>query len=232
MRFLATVAVAVALAAFAVASASAATLGIVPPANPTADCDSQGGNPQLTLHGLDRCRAKEGVGPLVLPSNWFALSGPQEMLVLIDLERVDRGLVPVVGLSRALDRLAAKGARARDDPPFPSHGFEWGGGIWFGGDSTIGADYGWMYDDGPKGLDLNEDCPAGGSSTSCWLHRDIILWNRTDAVLVGGGGSMKGSYAFEILAGYSRAALTFTWAHELRYFATKPEAEPLKGHRD
>jgi hypothetical protein len=215
------------MAAFGVASAGAETAGILPPANPGTDCDAHGRDPSLTVRGLDRCRAREGVGPLVLPSNWVALTGPQQMLVLIDLERVNRGLAPVVGLSRTLDRLAAEGARSRNDPPFPSGGFESGGGVWFGGDSTVAADYGWMYDDGPKGLDLNEDCPAGGHSSSCWLHRDIIL-SRGAGALVGGGGSTRGSYAFEILSGYSLAGLTFTWVHELRYFATKPVVERRK----
>jgi hypothetical protein len=219
---------ATASASAATASASAATAGVLPPANPAADCDRRGGQPQFSVKGLDRCRAKEGVGRLVLPSNWSALSGPQQMLVLIDLERVDRGLTPVIGLNRALDRLAAEGARAHADPPFPSGGFEWAGGVWAGGGTTITADYGWMYDDGPKGLDLNEECPASGHSSSCWLHRDIILRDAATGALVGGGGSIGGSYAFEILAGYSRAGLTFTWAHELRYFTTKPAVEPLK----
>jgi hypothetical protein len=123
--------VAIAIGAFfgGVASANAATAGILPPANPASDCDAQGGHPKLTVKRLDGCRAKEGVGRLVLPSNWSALGGPQQMLVLIDLERVNRGLAPVVGLSPALDQLAAEGARTHMDPPFPSGGFEWGGGI-------------------------------------------------------------------------------------------------------
>jgi len=231
-RFLAAAAVAIALGSFGVASASAATAGILPPANPVADCDAQGGQPEFTIKRLDGCRAKESVGRLALPSNWSALSRPQQMLVVTDLERVNRGLAPVVGLSPALDRLAAEGAQSRNDPPFPSSGFEWAGGVWSGGDSTIAADYGWMYDDGPNGLDMNEDCPTVGRSSSCWLHRDIILRKGAGGALVGGGGYRSGSYAFEILSGYSRAGLTFTWARELRYFVTKPRVEPLKGHRD
>jgi hypothetical protein len=224
-RFLAAAVVALAMAGFVAAPAGAATAGILPPANPAADCDAKGRDPALTVQGLDRCRAKEGVGPLTLPSNWTMLSGPEQMLVVIDLERVNRGLAPVVGLNPTLDRLAAAGARARNDPRFPAAGYQSAGSIWFGGDSTIAADYGWMYDDGPKGLDLNEDCPAAGHSSSCWLHRDIILLSGAGRALVGGGGSVRGSYAFEILSGYSRAGLTFTWAHELRYFTSKPGVE-------
>jgi hypothetical protein len=216
---------AIAVASCAVASANAAT-GMVAPSNPAADCDAQGAHPEFTLAGLNGCRAKEGVGPMVLPSNWSALTAPEQMLVLVDLERVNRGLAPVIGLSPALDQLAAHGAQIGDDPAFPSGGFEGGGGIWFGGNSTIGADYAWMYDDGPRGFDINEDCPAGGGS-DCWLHRDIILWNGSGGALVGGGGSTNGSYAFEVLAGYSTAGLTFTWSHELHYFAKQPGVDPL-----
>lgn len=226
-RLCAAICLAGAIASCAVASASAAT-GIVPPSNPATDCDAQGGHPDFTLSGLNRCRAKEGIGPMVLPSNWSALSAPEQMLVLVDLERVNRGLAPVIGLSPALDQLAADGAQIRNDPAFPSGGFAGGGGIWFGGKSTIAADYAWMYDDGPRGFDINADCPAGSSSSDCWLHRDIILLKGTRGTLVAGGGSTKGSYAFEVLSGYSTAGLMFSWSHELRYFAKRPGAEPLE----
>jgi hypothetical protein len=225
-RVCAAIGLTVVLASCTGASASA-TIGTTPPSNPAADCDARGGHPEFTLAGVNRCRAKEGVGPMVLPSNWSSLSRPQQMLVLIDLERVNRGLAPVIGLSPALDRLAAHGAQIGDDPAFPSRGFEGGGGIWFRGSSTIAADYAWMYDDGPRGLDINDDCPAGSSSSDCWLHRDIILWKGGAGTLVGGGGSANRSYAFEILSGYSTAGLTFTWSRELRYFAKQPGADPL-----
>jgi hypothetical protein len=224
--FVATLAAVVAGCALGVGPATAASPGILPPANPAADCDPQGSHPGFTLQELNGCRAKENLGPLTLPSNWTSLNAPEQMLVLIDLERVNRGLPAVIGLSPALDQLATHGAQVGDDPAFPSGGFQGGGGIWFGGDSTVAADYVWMYDDGPRGLDINEDCPATGSS-GCWLHRDIILWKGTGGELVGGGGATDGSYAFEVLSGYSSAGLTFTWSHELRYFASRPGLDPL-----
>jgi hypothetical protein len=230
-RLLATAAAVFAFGAFGVASASAATAGVLPPANPAADCNAQGARVQFSIQNLDGCRAKEGIGPLVLPSNWPILTEPEQMLVLVDLERVNRGLAPIVGLSAELDELASTGAQSGNDPSFPDGGFTGGGGIWFGGKSAIAADYAWMYDDGPNGLDVNEDCPQGGSSSSCWLHRDIILWKGTGGALVGGGGYAEGSntdsWAFEILSGYQERGLTFTWARELHYFAHKPALESL-----
>jgi hypothetical protein len=229
-RFLAAAAVVLAFGASGVASASAATAGVLPPANPAADCDPQGVKVQFSIQNLDACRAKEGIGPLVLPSNWSVLTEPEQMLVIVNLERVNRGLAPVIGLSPELNQLASSGAQSGNDPSFPDGGFTGGGGIWFGGESAIAADYAWMYDDGPNGFDINEDCPQSGSS-SCWLHRDIILWKGTGGALVGGGGYAEGSdtdsWAFEILSGYQDRGLAFTWAHELHFFAHKPALESL-----
>jgi hypothetical protein len=209
-------------------AAQAATAGILPPRNPAADCDRGAPRAGFDLTSLNACRAKEGIGPLALPSNWTSLTPGQQQLVIIDIERVNRGLVPIVGLSATLSSLAARGASADRDPAFPANGFRGGGGLWASGTSVIGADYEWMYDDGLHGFDANLDCPAGGGS-GCWLHRDIILWRGDGGALVAGAGyvrrSQSGSYAFEVLSGYSTAGLTFTWARELRYFAVRPRVE-------
>ena len=64
------------------------------------------------------------------------------MLVIIDLERVNRGEAPVAGLTRPLDRQAQRAAAAGIDPAI---GF---GDIWEGGpNSTAEADYGWKPGD-------------------------------------------------------------------------------------
>lgn len=209
------------------ASADAATVGILPPRNPAADCDAAGLSPWFTLRGLDACRAREGVGPLVLPSNWSALSDGEQLFVLADLERVNRGLAPIVGLSPALNALATAGAQNGTDPPFPNGGYSGGGGLWFGGGSTVAADYAWMYDDGQNGLDINSACADSGGSL-CWLHRDITLWKGARGALVAGAGAANGSQALEVLSGYSTSGLSFTWAHELRYFSKAPGVEPLQ----
>lgn len=205
-------------------AASAATAGVVPPRNPASNCNSGGG---MGLAGIDSCRAAEGVGPLVLPRNWGALTPTQQGFVLINLERVNRGLPAIVGLSAPLNALAAAGASGGTDPSFPSGGVS-GGGIWAGAYSVLQADYLWMYADGPGGNNL--DCTASNSS-GCWGHRDIILWDRSSGTLVSGGGFATAggtdSLAYLVLTGYSTANLTFTWADELKYFASKPGVEPL-----
>jgi hypothetical protein len=213
------------------AAQAATSTGVISPKNPSSDCDRSSSDVgSLDRQSFNACRAKEGVGPLVLPHNWGTLTQSEQEFVLIDLERVNRGLAPIVGLSSALNVLAATGAATNDDPAFPSHGMTGGGGLWGEASSPLGATYEWMYDDGPNGYNTNLDCPPGGGS-GCWMHRDIILWKGGRARLVAGsasaGAGNHGSYAFEVVSGYSTAGLSFTWAHELRDFASKPEREPL-----
>ncbi|HEX2703029.1 MAG TPA: hypothetical protein VHM72_06325 [Solirubrobacteraceae bacterium] len=130
--------------------------GIVPPRNPSAniapspnynDCTASGvcteGPPCYTstlasaftsadceheeLDAIDNARAKEGVGPMYLPPDFNSLSGPEQLLVVIDLERVARGLAPFVGIVASLDKVAQDGAQVRGqpagafgDPAFPA----------------------------------------------------------------------------------------------------------------
>jgi hypothetical protein len=204
---------------------------VVPPANPGANC-TPAGVPPYTQAGavalIDYCRARQGVGPLRLPSNFERLTVPEQMLVLVDLERVNRGEAPIVGLTASLDRLAQQGADAGTDPAI---GF---GDIWAGGaTSTAEALYGWMYDDGYASANL--DCVAPGYP-ACWGHRDIILADEVPAPLVAGAGFATvgpygSSYAFGLTGYVPGSALAFSWAGELRYFALPPGIEPLApGH--
>jgi hypothetical protein len=202
--------------------------GVVPPANPASDCDRSGQTAGTWgVASIDGCRAAEGIGALALPANWSSLTPVQQGFVLIDLERVNRGLSPIVGLSASLDAYATRGADSQTDPPFPSTGT--GGGIWAGGGTVFGADTMWLYDDGPGGFDANEDCSS--SPAECWGHRDIILGSDGGGPLVAGGGFYGsggyGSFAYLIMSHYPTGGLIFTWAHELRYFQTQPRAEAL-----
>ena len=173
---------------------------------------------------IDYCRGQQGVGPLHLPSNFAGLSVPEQMLVVIDLERVNRGEVPVAGLTAPLDRLAQKAAADSVDPDV---GF---GDIWEGGPtSTVEADYAWMYDDGYAGT--NVDCTAPGQP-GCWGHRDVILADDVTGPVVAGGGYQLGrpghsSYTFALAVPGPRAKLLFSWAGELSYFHAPPGIEPL-----
>jgi hypothetical protein len=204
-----------------------ATLGTVPPANPAANCAPSWAKLSTAAGALaliDYCRAQQGVGPLLLPSNFDRLTVPEQMLVMIDLERVNRGEAPVAGLTRPLDRQAQRAALAGTDPAI---GF---GDIWEGGpSSTAEADYGWMYDDGYGGT--NVDCTTP-TSQLCWGHRDIILADNVTGAMVAGAGFKNGlsygsSYAFGVAGYASGPRLVFSWAGELRYFQVPPGPEPL-----
>jgi pyruvate/2-oxoglutarate dehydrogenase complex dihydrolipoamide acyltransferase (E2) component len=211
----------------AVAAPQAMALGVLPPANPATDCDqSSSVSGTWNLASVDACRSNEGVGPVALPTNWSSLSPTEQGFVLINLERVNRGIAPIIGLSASLNTFATRGAVAQDDPPFPSTGD--GGGIWAGASSIFAADTMWMYDDGPGGFDANSDCTSG---SGCWGHRDIILGKDGGGTLVAGGGFYGGggggSYSYLIMSHYSTADLTFSWASELKYFTGKPGTEPV-----
>jgi hypothetical protein len=125
---------------------SANASGIVPPDNPTANyipssaaeqcADVSSTTPScsaILLAAIDRARAAEGVGPITLPSSFGSLSAPEESLTLTNLERVDRGLSAIAGLSPHLDVEAQEGAEASNDPNGPE-GFAWGSN-WSGASS-------------------------------------------------------------------------------------------------
>jgi hypothetical protein len=91
------------------------------PAFASADCE------QEELQAIDSARAREGVRPMYLPLDFNSLSGAEQLLVVIDLERVDRGLPPFAGTVASLDTVAQDGAHVRGqaagalaDPAFPA----------------------------------------------------------------------------------------------------------------
>ena len=128
---------------------------------------------EAVLQAIDQARAAEGIGPLELPSNYDSISTAEQLLILANLERTDRGLPGFIGLSSRLDTLARNAALADNDPNGPS-GTTWGSN-WAGGEaSALLADYDWMYDDGPGSPNL--DCTSAVAD-GCWDHRRNILGN-------------------------------------------------------
>src|SRR5256885_9045214 len=61
---------------------------------------------QVILQSIDNARAKEHVGPMVLPSNFGRLTVAQQLFVALNRERLDRRLPPLAGLSDALTAVA------------------------------------------------------------------------------------------------------------------------------
>lgn len=144
------------------------------------------------LSDIDAARAAEGVRPMELPADFASFDVPLQLLVVTDLERVDRGLAPVEGLAGDLDSAAASAAAADQDPMLKHfNGTElasnWAGGI----SSTLLADFVWMYDDGPGSGNL--DCKQAGDS-GCWGHRRNILYQYDNPVAMGAGYAAHTSY--------------------------------------
>ncbi len=195
---------------------------VVPPQNPGANISPPPGysgpcgslaEPNLycpsgltTVYGD---RQAEGVSPMSLPSNWNVLTPPEQLFVLTDLERVDRGIAPIAGLSATLNFYAQAGAAAGRDPSFPPGTAS--GGSTYSSSPSLGVSLAmWMYDDGPGGTNL--DCPPSGGA-GCWGHRDIILGQYASPSLMGVGYGPSTTQIF--VGGDTADTPYFTWAQEV-----------------
>jgi hypothetical protein len=105
----------------------------------------------------------------------------QQVLTVVNDERVDRGEQPIEYVTAQLDSYAQGGANGGGDPSFPttiSGGapLTFGGSIWAGGlTSVLEADYYWTYDDGYSGSSTSNTACSASDPSGCWGHRDIIL---------------------------------------------------------
>jgi hypothetical protein len=192
----------------------------------------------VLLSAINQAQAAEGLPGFVLPSNYFSLSATRQMFVLINLERISRGVPPLVGLSPYLSSTATTAASHSDDPPFqtsygpvqvwapPSGNGNYAfGGAW-GGGSVNAADvvFGWFYGDGfGNGWPTFPGC-EGPKGTMCWWHREELLGVKgfsggtacTDCVAGAGYASVPGdspeSYTFLIVRPVQfPTPLVFTW---------------------
>jgi hypothetical protein len=197
--------------AITAAPEAAGAAGLVPPANPTANVppqvvprctsspvdDTSAGCIDSVLHNINDGRALEGLGPMVLPSDYATDSVPLQQLIIADEERGDRGLSQFTGLDATLNTAAQTGAEESKDPIVPVDYDYSNGGANFAQDTTaLGADDAWMYNDGEGGTNI--DCTTL-DPTGCWGHRDNILgpWTTTDTqtAQMGDGDTADGQYA-------------------------------------
>jgi hypothetical protein len=198
------------------------------------------------LKSIAVARKAEGLSPMVVPTNWSSLTPPEQLFVLADLERTDRGLPPYLGLNDALSDDAQHSAW-RDTDPGVARGFSVGldqqgyfgmGGAWSTGFTTLSADYFWMYNDGWGGsaaATSNLSCTSA-SAPACWAHRDELLgydpkfnpgvglYCRTCEM----GTGYALTYGFssyvdlvELPAG-NPPPMTFTWANNVVPYLPKP----------
>jgi hypothetical protein len=213
IRWLAALAAAFVLLAFV--SLAPAALAQDPIPNPSANrtpsqstlqaCFSQPASQACAddaLADVNAARISEGDLPMVLPGDWSALTIPQQLLALSNLERVDRGLNPIEGLSAPLDNDAQTGASDDQDPtPTNVYGSTWTAN-WEGGYvSPLLSDFAWMYDDGYGSENL--DCTTS-TSENCWGHRRDILWDFSEPAVMGAAydpASSHGASETELFVG-------------------------------
>jgi hypothetical protein len=192
---------------------------IVPPQNPGANispapgyfgpCGSVAAPNLYCPSGLTTVygdRQVEGVSPMSLPSTWSTLTPPEQLFVLTNLERVDRGLPPIAGLAANLNAYAQAGANAGRDPSFPPYGSI--GAATYASTGSLGTALAlWMYDDGPGGS--NSGCPSAGAP-GCWAHRDIDLGQYASPALMGVGYGPSTTQLF--VGGDTTDTPYFTWS--------------------
>ena len=134
----------------------------------------------VALQDIDQARAGEGLGALVLPANYASLEPAQQVLAVANAERTSRGL-SVMAENSYLDTFAQQGVIDSRDPQGPVD-YGWGSNIAWGYATPLAADFGWMYDDGPGGDNI--DCTTTVTS-GCWGHRKNILAQWTGAAGAG-----------------------------------------------
>src|SRR5215469_16437896 len=96
------------------AAVPAGAAGILPPSNPPGNIAPSSGD---WLASINAARAQEGVGPMNI--NESELSGlpiDEQVLTVVNDERVDRGLPPIDYITSELNSYAQAGANAGGDP--------------------------------------------------------------------------------------------------------------------
>ena len=175
------------------------------------------------IRALDAARAKLGLGRYLLPADFVSLVPARQWLILSNLDRIAYRLRPVHGLAPALDKVAKQGALAHADPdPGPllqslpnqqTLGFasNWAGGQ----QNALIAYFGWMYDDGPGGPNI--DCRAAGEE-GCWGHRhDILAFGQGGSLTMGAAAVPGASYALTIVdTARPPWPYAYTWAQAKR----------------
>ena len=144
-------------------------------------------------------------------SAYAAMTVPEQLFVMANVERVARGVPPIAGLTAQLDSIAQTGATNSTDPSLNASALTGGavivsgGANWAGGTSNpLGTNYYWMYDDGPNSP--NGDCPSPGAP-GCWGHRDNILGSYATASLCSSYG-LAGAQDF-MGAGFTASGSTY-----------------------
>jgi hypothetical protein len=180
------------------------------------------------LAAINHQHALEHIRAITLPRNFWSLAPALQIFVITNLERVSRGLKPVVGVNAQMSGWATTAARHSSDVAVGAWDLSNGtqlqifGSVWAADLNSLDADFIWMYADGwATGGSANADCTSA-KAAGCWGHRQIMLGNfGGSGALVAGVGSLPHSLAggelnsdAEAIANYTgvKPTLTYTWA--------------------
>lgn len=160
------------------------------------------------LADFNAARAREGLGPMRLPTNFRRLNIPQQMFVLTNIDRVDRGLWPIRGLSSRLNAVGVRSANVGGDV-LPCRNC-WASSNWSQSVNAFWTEFLWMYDDGPGGVNVGAD----------WGHRrNILETNFPGPVYMGVGIGSNGTGEVFQGADTQDTADALSWAYESAYFS-------------
>ncbi len=180
------------------------------------------------LAAINHQHALEHVKAITLPRNFWSLTPALQIFVIINLERVSRGLKPVLGVNAQMSGWATTATKRSSDVAVGAWDLSNGshlqtfGSVWAADLNSLDAAFIWMYADGwATGGSLNADCTSA-KSAGCWGHRQIMLGSYGgSAALVAGvasqqrylaGGDLNSDAA--AIASYTGAkpTMTYTWA--------------------
>jgi hypothetical protein len=136
---------------------------------------------QAGLNSINQGRASEGMPNMALPGNFDSLPIDEQLFILVNKERIARGLPPIYGIASSIQPVAQYAANNNEDPYFTSANLpsvatgNWAS-IWSNDYSTTASVFDWMYNDGYGPHPTNLDC-TGPYDPGCWGHREDILNN-------------------------------------------------------
>ncbi len=130
-----------------------------------------------SLAKLDFDHRNEGLPAVSLPANFRSMPEDEQMMILINEERIQRGILPVAAVTNELDQASVGPNNQLTDPSFPNnYPLTNGGSIAAAGMSNvIDAVRNWVYDDDYP-IDTDPTCTATNQA-GCWGHREVILTN-------------------------------------------------------
>jgi hypothetical protein len=180
------------------------------------------------LAAINHQHALEHIKAITLPRTFWSLAPALQIFVITNLERVSRGLKPVVGVNAQMSGWATTATRRSSDVAVGAWDLSNGtqlqtfGSVWAADLNSLDADFIWMYADGwSTGGSMNADCTSA-KSTGCWGHRQIMLGSYGgSSALVAGAASAQRLLAggdlnsdAEAIANYTgtKPTLTYTWA--------------------